>query len=217
MVGIAASEQGTLYSLSTFAASSDGCSLFTIDANSGGTQLVGSTGLLDIFEGDLDFDPMTGVLYGVQNVRSDDVRELFSIDTNTGVATPIGSISPAGDYSAMAFDAAGTLYVLDTRNELLMTVDPSDAAILSTLSLSAALGQAAGMDFHPDTGVLYVADGAGQGTNNLYTLDTTTGVLTTIGPTGLADGLAGLEFVPEPGTLCLLALGTLMAARRRSR
>jgi hypothetical protein len=73
------------------------------------------------------------------------------------------------------------------------------------------------MAFHPTTGVLYVADGGGviSGTDTLYTLDTDTGVLTTVGSTGLEDGLSGLTFIPEPTSLLLLIGGLPLLRRRR--
>jgi DNA-binding beta-propeller fold protein YncE len=85
------------------------------------------------------------------------------------------------------------------------------AAISSAVTVSVNLGFTAGMDFHPATGALYVADGGlGDGTNKLYTLDPTTGALTLVGPTGVPAGLAGLTFaIPEP-TTSLLAGVSLM-------
>ncbi len=58
------------------------------------------------------------------------------------------------------------------------------------------------------------------GTNSLYRLDPTTGVLTLIGNTGLSKGLGGLAFsaasVPEPASWSLLALGAALAVGYRT-
>jgi len=56
------------------------------------------------------------------------------------------------------------------------------------------LGFTGGMDFDPESGALFVADGGNLGTDTLYTLDPDTGVLSPIGPLGETFGLAGLEF-----------------------
>lgn len=188
--------------------------LFRISELTGTATAIGWIGL-DVTEGDLDFDPTTGILYGLQTFGDD---KLFTIDVATGLGSVVGTVLTNGDASAMAFDAQGTLYVLDTRNELLLTVDPATALAGKVVSLSRSLGATAGMDFDPETGLLYVADGGPGGTNALYTLDPFAGVLSEIGNTGLPGGLSGLAFVPEPATgiFCLL-IGMILPRRRRRR
>ena len=124
------------------------------------------------------------------------------------------------DVSGLAFDAAGTLYALDTGADALLVLDPADASTLATTPLSAPLGAVAGMDFDPGSGVIYVADGGTGGQDALFTLDVATGVLTTIGPLGLESGLSGLAVVPEPGALVLAATACAVLGaqyRKRSR
>ncbi len=214
LVGIALSN-GTLYGLNNSAAATDANSLFVINRATGQSQQIGATGLANISEGDLASDPTTGVLYGMYDVQAG-ARKLFTMNTSTAAATPLPS-SLAGDPSAMAFNTSGTLFVLDTGLQRLVTVNKTTGATLSSVALSAALGATAGMSFDPASGALYVADGESGGTDRLYTLNTTTGVLSEIGSTGLANGLAGLSFVPEPSSLLLLMLGAgAVLARRRS-
>jgi DNA-binding beta-propeller fold protein YncE len=126
----------------------------------------------------------------------------------------------------MAFDAAGALYVIDTRNDLLLNVNKTTAQILSSVPLSRNLDDEAGMDFHPLTGALYVVDGsdfpqAPARPYRLYTLNPTTGSLTIVGPTGLTLGLSGLAFtpVPEPSSLAAIsiAVAPLLLAPRPQR
>ncbi len=193
--------------------------LFQINMLTGSPTPVGFMGL-DVTEGDLDFQPGTGILFGVQTFGAD---RLFTIDVATGSTAVVGTIIDGGDISAMAFADDGTLYALDTRNEALYTLNPATAAILTSVGLSTPLGNAAGMDFDPDSGLLVIADGGYNaqgnptGTNILYHIDIPTGILIPHGDTGLAFGLSGLEFVPEPGSLALLALGTVLCGRRRPR
>jgi hypothetical protein len=155
---------------------------------------------------------------------------LFTINTANGAATTVGPLgnvlSGPVDFSALAFNATGTLFATDTARELLLTINKQTAATLTSVSLSVSLGAVAGMAFDPVSGVAYVADGNTGGTNNLYTLNTSTGVLTLVGGTGAAQGLAGLSFspaaVPEPSTvgLCLvgmLALAAIFKGRQNQR
>ncbi|MEE8451576.1 MAG: zinc-dependent metalloprotease family protein, partial [Thermoguttaceae bacterium] len=151
--------------------------------------LVGPTGLTGgVMEGDLDFDPTTGILYGLYTGGpfGSPRRELFTMDLDTGEAQIVGTINHPADLSAMAFNRAGDLYVLDNGIGSLLKVDKTTGAILSQVTLSRGLGTLAGMDFHPETGILFVADGGSDSSNvrNLFTLNTSTGFLTLIGSTG---------------------------------
>lgn len=198
LVGIApGGVQGGIFGLTTFASSPPN-SLVHINPDTGSWNLVGTTGLDDIFEGDLAVDPSTGRLYGVQWYEfATQLSYLFEIDPETGFATVIGPVPGlfGGDLSAMAFDQTGTLYIIDSDFELLLTIDPATADIVSSVSLSEPLGASAGMAFDPESGVLYVTDGSIDGTNTLYTLETATGILHAIGPVGTPEGLAGLTFL----------------------
>ena len=213
LVGIAFSADHKLFGLTNSAAPTNPGSLFEIDLATGASQLIGATGLDSIVEGDLAFDPISQVLYGIYHLDAAQ-RKLFTIDINTGAATPLsGSLS--GDPSALAFDAAGTLYAIDTSLDELLTVDKATGNPLSYTSLNVDLGAVAGMDLDPATGILYVADGESGGTDKLYAVDTTTGELTEVGSLGIDDGLAGLAFVPEPATLILTGVAALALVRRR--
>lgn len=192
--------------------------LVRINPATGALSDIGHTGM-DVFEGDLAFDPTTGDLYGIQHGPADLALYLFRIDKQTAQGTIVGALNPdrSADFSAMAIDAAGNLYVLDTRNERLLHVDKSNAAILSSVPISVPLGAGAGMAFHPATGALFVADGLADGTDTLYDADVATGSLAPIGPLGLNDGAQALTFIPEPGSAAAIALcGGLLWGRRRS-
>jgi subtilisin-like proprotein convertase family protein len=198
-VGIALRpEDGLFYTLiETGATRGTGNSLYTIDPVTGDATRIGPTGLTDGFiEGDLDFDPTTGMLYGLYTGGpfGSPKRELFTIDVKTGEASVVATINWPSDMSGMAFDPLGNLYVLDNGLQSIFKVDKHTGAISSQHTLSGGLGEFAGMDFHPETGTLFVADGGVGGSDSLYTLNPATGTLTWIGPTGLANGLSGLEF-----------------------
>jgi hypothetical protein len=215
VAGIAFSPDGTLFGLTAFASQpSLPNALYKIDPTTGTSTLVGATGLQGIFEGDLAFDPITGNLYGVQSVPSlgSGARDLFELNTSTGQATVIGSVRTAGgDLSAMVFDNSGNLFIVDTTSATLLRVDKSTATIIGSVDLSVhSLGELGGMAFDPQTGTAYFGNGIvvnGISTSgSLYTLDPSTGALTSVGP---SVALAGLSFtpVPEPATLLLLGFG----------
>lgn len=221
LVGIDFAPDGTLYGLTTFVGMPPNA-LVTIDPMLGTATTVGLTGLFNIAEGDLAFDPTTGTLLGLQNVPAN--RQLLTLDVATGAATVVGDLGGLTDLepSAMAFGADGTLYVLETGAatsgpSTLLTVDKSTAAVTSSVTLSVDFGFTAGMDFHPVTGELYIADGGSrEGADSLYLINPSTGATTLIGPTGLPDGLAGLAFViPEPSCLGLALLGSVIGFANR--
>lgn len=188
--------------------------LWRIDVATGASAPIGFIEL-DVTEGDLGFNPLTGVLYGVQTFGDD---RLFTLDTTTGVGTPIGTIIADGDISAMAFDDAGNLFVLDTRNDLIYQVDPTNAAILNTLSIGGTnLGPAAGMVYNPDTGFFFIADGGPAGSDQFYIYAPGPQVLFPLANLPLSDGLSGLAYVPEPSSLLLLIGGAAVVAMRRRR
>jgi hypothetical protein len=200
-------------------------SLLRINPTTGATVLVGPTHLSRIFEGDIAFNLTNGRLYGI--VENPDpsslVLNLFQINPATGAATVIGALNTAAqtrDFSALAFNAAGTLFTIDTSDSaalghsVLSTVNPNTAALLTSVTMNINLGQTAGLAFDPATGVAYLADGAFDGTLKLYTLDTTTGVATAVGNLGNSGGLAGLAFitpVPEPATFEMILVSLVFA------
>ncbi len=214
IVGIAFGAGGTLYGLTNATAPAQANSLVRLNPSTGSSQLVGSTGLGDVAEGDLAFDRTTGSLYGLYSLAGGG-RRLFTLNTATGAATLL-PVSLSGDPSAMAFDAAGSLYVLDTALARLLSVDKTTGATSASIPLSSPLGSVAGMAIDPLTGMIYVADGDDGGTDHLYSLNSQTGVLIDIGPTGLVNGLAGLTFLPEPASIALMAVAATFFARRRT-
>lgn len=166
---------------------------------------------VQIGEGDLALDPVSGDLFAMGLTNLIAPFTLVRIDAQSG-ASVVGEIG-FSDVSGLAFDAAGTLYALDTGADALLVLDPDDASTLSSVALSRPLGAVAGMDFDAE-GTLWVADGGTGGANALFTLDPATGALDEVGPLGLASGLSALA-APEPEASLLAATALLAVALRR--
>jgi len=156
------------------------------------------------------FDPSTGVLYG--SVDFAFISELYTLDIETGTTTLIGG---AGSFpGAIAIDPQGRLFLREQISPNLLEFDKMTATVLNSVTLSLDLGRA-GMTFSVD-GTLFIVDGdTAAATDTLYTLNPTTGILTSIGHTGLENGLVGLAYIPEPSTLALLLVGLVVSVRGR--
>ncbi|MEI7656506.1 MAG: GC-type dockerin domain-anchored protein [Phycisphaerae bacterium] len=182
--------------------------IFTINPTTGTAAAVGRidpSGAFQVFEGDIAFNPVDGVMWGVSTLINS--ARLFRVDKATGLATLGPSISPLIgtdlDISGLAFNAAGELFVLDTRYPnnpgpaIIMKLNPATGATLQSWNTGTLLGNCAGMTFSPG-GTLFIADGDTSGTNRLYRFDFAAGSMIDIGPTNAAGGayrgLAGLVF-----------------------
>ncbi len=190
--------------------------LYGIDADSLGVrrffQIDRSTGALTIianlnsyfFEGDLAFDPTSGILYFINYYPGGNAGlQLVTIDPANGSFAVVGDTGIVGDFSAMAFDAQGRMWVVNTANQYLLEIDKNTAAVLSSIPLVLPTGlnlaDVGSMGFDPYTGTLYYADGQymGVGSRSLYTVDTASGVMTLVAQLGspvYANGLSGMVF-----------------------
>jgi len=228
VIGIEYSAAGILYGVTGQTTASNpnttANALYTIDPFTGASTLIGATGLGGIGEGDLAFDPTTSTMFGVFNTTTGpSTRRLYTIDLSTGVATQFAGFGLL-DISGLAFDATGILYGLDNgqpTGSRLVTFDKSTGAIVTSVNLSVELGSLGGLRFNPLTGTLFAVDGGTAGTDTLYTVNIATGQLTSVGSTGLANGLSGLAIVPEPSSIALFAFGLgavgLLCWRKSSR
>jgi len=126
---------------------------------------------------------------------------LYSINTSTATATLIG---PTGQTQmiGLVVDTDNTIYAISEEpNSRLWTLSPTTGTATFVGSLGFNL-QEGDMTISPGTGLMYVADGAGD---NLYTVDKTTGAATLVGSFGsLGRDVSGLQFIGS--TLYGLAL-----------
>jgi uncharacterized repeat protein (TIGR01451 family) len=133
--------------------------------------------------GDLTFQPGTNRLYGIGTADAGPTGagQLYTIDTATGAATPIGT-PVTGKAGGLAFAPTGTLYfasVAPSGAQQLYTLDPATGKALTGIALKSAPGESGiitGMAVRED-GVLVGSDSI---SGNLVTINTTSGALTVI-------------------------------------
>lgn len=154
--------------------------LGTVDPESGATDFLGTHDPSNNVWG-LAYDPASDTLYGADN---EDLPQLVYVDRTDGTVAPVGG----------PFAAAGALYIcalaFDTATATLYGVD-------CVIGQPVARGNA-----KPPAEAPTAPEGGG---NALYTIDTTTGAATLVGPLGvyLSNGslFIGLEVDPETGIL----------------
>src|SRR5207244_3755864 len=134
--------------------------------------------------------------------------DLIRINISTGAGTIVANAGISTFGSGLAFDANGTLWLAGKGSSgALLTVNTTTGLI--TIVIPAMTGSPKpgypmpAMKFHPGTGVLYAANKIrfpfepGGPASNLVTINTTTGVITNIGPS-LPRMDALTFFVPPP-------------------
>ncbi len=179
--------------------------------------IVDSVNSLPLSIGDLAYDRIGEILFGTRSATDGQglAGELYTIDTSTGVATLIGDTDVASS-GGLAFAPDGTLYFVAVDNgfnNVLTTLDASNASILTTVALTAFFD---GLAVRPD-GVLF-ATGSGMNNDGIFKIAPGTGVSTLLGSTGAGSGsdlaFAILASAPVPvlGPLGMGLLATLLGS-----
>jgi hypothetical protein len=148
-------------------------SLYTINPATGESTLVGPIGFSGV--NSIDFNPDTGVLYGIANVSRGENSVLITINTQTGLGTLVAPLSPDFQSPDMSFNSSGTLYTwsepstdhLNTVN--LTTGETTDVGVSGLLFGTARLG----LDVD-SFDVIYIKNSDGS----IYTVDPSTGMAT---------------------------------------
>ena len=238
---------GTLFATAEQTDGSDTAVLITINTNTGAGTEVGEIGpeFTDTFF-DVSFRNSDGIFFTSASFGPEDIVALGIIDTETGMGTYIGDMTVDAPGNAIAFSATDILYHCNINNGgMLYTLNQSTGQattvtpLLFPESLTSPVVNA--MDFHPESGVLFATvkdkrgGGIGEGPGDpkyLVTIDTVTGVVTTIGETvtdldaiAFSGGIpVGGEVLPvnKAGVLvlwmipgALLALGIAFTIMRR--
>ncbi|MCG8409293.1 MAG: hypothetical protein MI923_29160 [Phycisphaerales bacterium] len=171
-----------------YATDINGDRLLAIEPTTVDVDVVGSLGF-SLVRG-LAFDPNTNTLYGTETVE----RQLITIDVATGIGTAIEMLGFLF-VNALAFDPnTSTLY--GTTGGALITIDTTTGDVTGVGGL-VGFSSVQGLAFDANTNTLYGTD---TDTDQLITIDTTTGVGTAIGPLGFSS-IEGLAFDANTNTL----------------
>lgn len=215
IIGTTGTVGGLAYDANTgtmFLSSTSQDNLWTIDINTGVATLVGlyNVGTEVVMHG-LEVDD-TGQLYGYSTNLASGAR-FFSINRNTGQATPISDPGFGGFGSLGFVPGTQTMFLSDTVGDQLWTINrlTGAATVVGPFGVTTQVG--VGMAYDPAYGLLAVNN---SGQDALYSLNLQTGAATLI--SNLTSGnMLSLAFVPipAPGTIVLLGLAGVACVRRR--
>lgn len=186
----------------------------SIDTTTGAFSPIGATGLIDNTTG-LSVDPTTETFYLTTYGTS---NALYTVNPATGVATFVTGINTTGIMIDIAIDRNGQMYGHNISDDSLYLIDKTTGATTLLGATGMAANFAQGMDFDYETDTLYGTVYTGGGTGAFVSFDLTTGAANTIVSTtawNLEGEMAVASAIPEPATVCLLALGALALIRRR--
>ena len=224
--GLAVNSAGQVYAVTS---DTDGAGayprLITVDPTNGALlSTVGNLTYLGnpgVALADLAFQPGTGVLFGV--ARGDQglsFNDIVTVNTSTAEVTLIGSPNTNGDggYLAIAFAPDGTFYAKETNAGGFWTLDPTNAQVLTSMTLNPAEG-GLGLAVRPSDGVLFMSECCNTTLgNDIYTVDGATGAATLLGSAGGTRRVQDLDFytpaaaIPAATHSGLAALALLIAA-----
>ena len=187
-----------------------------IDPATGAGTLLSDFGWAHYFTS-LAYRPADGGFYTVDQNNGN----LGRLDPYTGSFNPVSGVPHGlGMYAvdALAFAPDGTLY--GTHNETsplfgyvydLVRFDLTTGLGSVIGSVDGGVGDYEALRFDPGTGTAYTIE---RQTGNVSRVDLSTGAGTVIW-NGLAPGVSGLAYIPEPSALVLLGLGITTLIRRR--
>lgn len=215
IVGTTGTVGGLAYDANTgtmFLSSTGQDNLWTLNISTGVATLIGlyNVGTEVVMHG-LEVDD-TGQLYGYSTNIASGAR-FFSINRNTGQATPISDPGFGGFGSLGFVPGTQTMFLSDTVGDQLWTVDrlTGAATVVGPFGVTTQVG--VGMAYDPAYG-MYAVNNSGQ--DALYTLNLQTGAATLIS-TLTTSNMLSLAFVPipAPGTVVLLGFAGIACGRRR--
>jgi hypothetical protein len=174
--------------------------LYSIDTATAATTLIGNIGLDAEIPTAMQWDPVNNYMLLLTNYGPCDGGSFYALDITTGATTIIGTHD--GCLSGLAFDSNDNAYSIDVAADTL--VEPLTGTI-GPLGFNVAFISA--FFFDPSTGVLYlIAQDVDLGSNNLYIVDTTTGLATLVAPWGVGYTAFALAN-PGPDTDTIFASG----------
>ncbi|HPM22527.1 MAG TPA: hypothetical protein PLP66_01385 [Phycisphaerae bacterium] len=165
---------------------------------------------------DISWDPSTHAMYGLGSGASGFLNNLYTIDLNTGAATLVTTFLTPTWSGGLATTAAGVRFIDNTLMDGPSRIDGNTLTYLGPQGFDSNFFGGMTIDWSRDGTLYYCTWNAGAERTEVWTLNTTTGQGTLLGPIG-PDGQtvllsAAIKPLPEPGAGAALIL--LLACRR---
>ena len=176
----------------------------------------------------LSFDPVSGALYGLFNdvAAVETADQLVVVDPATGAVSAVGPMAGLGEVvesgQDLQFDGLGNLYVTDNRDDKLYRVDLTTADIVEVVDNREKDGITSGsisvdaLAWDDLNDVMLAADASGQQFFHLTLMNGSNVVIGSLTGEGICE-VEGMDFIPEPVALGMLAIGAVALLRRRRR
>lgn len=166
--------------------------LYTVDTTSGEkTAVVNCTGVPYSNLTGITWNHAGTILYGISTNLS--ASQIFTINTSTGVCTPIGTASTVCSGAvSISCSSSGSLYAICITTDAIYKVNPTTGvfSLIGIFSFNLNFGQDA--QFDPGDDQLYWAACDVSGASSLMTIDTVNASTVTIGGYGSRAATIGI-------------------------
>jgi hypothetical protein len=155
--------------------------LHRINTFSGASTLIGDIGLQDKLARGMHWDPVGQQMLLSAMDESCVATTLYRLDLTDASTVEIGSTP--GCIGGLAIDAQGHAFGVDESDATLVSIDTAtgEATPIGPLNLDMQAPQ--GLDFDPESGLLYVfGSDTGSGVHGMFLVDTTSGNATLVQP-----------------------------------
>lgn len=153
--------------------------------NNGTLGLVGP--LTNLLAGDtatgLSWNRANNKMYATSSNAALTAGTLYTVDLTSGALTVIGTMTGMTIPIWLEIDNAGIAYSADMNSDKLYKINLTTGATTEVGDLGVNISFAQDADFNTSNNVLYMAGYLGSGVSNIYTVNTTTGSATVVGPT----------------------------------
>lgn len=149
---------------------------------------------------------VTGIAWNTVNQTwyvlssNSDFNRLYTVDVGTAELTTVGGGELASRLGIwLVIDNAGNGFTTDIGTNELFAIDLSTGTATLVGSIGVELRNAQDADFDPATGTLYAAGYHGGGVSRFYSVNTTTGLFTNLGP--MNNGCAEMGLISISGEI----------------